>query len=442
VRAHIPNALYGVLDYVAWPAGMLVVAPIALRSLGVASYGIWMFANAALATGSVIASGFGDANIRAVSMQRGTGDTAALIRAVRGTMGIHLALGAVFALLGVLLAPFAANGIAASEPQLRLEALGSLRIASLLILVRALETVCVSTQRAFESYGAAIGYSVLARLLSLAAVLLPAARHSVVALMTATAVFVTSSLVLQFRQLARLLHTRALWPSFDRDTARVLLGFGSFSWIQAVSGVAIAQADRLITGIYLGASAVAAYALCAQLAQPLYGIAASGLHFLFPYISARATPDSIFKVRRAILLSFAANFLMVAMGAGILFAFGDRMLSIWAGHAVERAGRSVLPLLVWGAAAQGLSITGAYTLLALGRIRLITLLNLAGSAAMLFAAPILLPRFGPQGMAIARLFYGPCALLVYVPLAFMLFRSDLIPSGTRSRIAVCREIEQ
>ena len=440
MKSHFSNAAFGILDYAAYPIGMLIVAPIALRNLGVAHYGVWMFANAALTTGSVIASGFGDANIRFVALQRGSGEHAGLLRAVRSTMGIHLTLGIAIALLAWIATPFASMRIAGSDPSLQFECLWSLRIVSLLILARALESVCVSTQRAFERYGTAIGYSVLARLLSLAAVFLPVARHSVIALMIACAVFLTSSLSLQFLQLQRLLQAHVLWPSFDRAATHALFGFGIFSWIQAVSGVLYGQVDRLITGVSLGAAAVASYALCAQLSQPVYGLAASGLHFLFPYITARNKGQSLLSLRRAILFAFAANLLLVAAGTVALLLLGNRFLEMWSGPAVAHAGRTILPILAAGTAAQGLSVTGSYALLALGRVRVVTFLSLAGGAAMLLVAPWLLRRSGAEGMAIARLCYGPMTLLVYIPLSAMLFRTARKPAGAPPPADLCEEL--
>lgn len=440
MKTHLSNAAYGVLDYVAYPAGMLVVAPIALRNLGVEQYGVWMMASAVLTAGSVIASGFGDANIRYVSMGRSGNDQTGLLRAVRSTMGIHVVLGAAIAVFAwVFAAPMAAR-IASSNAELRVGCLWSLRIASVLILARAIETVCVSTQRAFERYGAAVRLSVMARLLALAAaVILPLAKQGVVGVMIATALFIVASLGMQLLQLKRLLGADSLWPSFDRDATRALLGFGIFSWIQAVSGILVGQVDRLITGVYLGAAAVASYALCAQLAQPIYGIAASGLHFLFPYVSARSSAESLRPLRRAVLLAFAANLLVAAACAAVLLVLGSRLLALWGGKAIANTGSAVLPLLVWSTAAQALSVSGSYTMLALGRVRFVTLLNLSGGAAMLVATRWLLPKFGMQGMAMARLFYAPFSLLVYIPLAALLFRNTQVESRVRSVVEVCEE---
>ena len=440
MRTHLSNAAYGVLDYVAYPAGMLIVAPLAVRNLGVAQFGVWMMANAVLTAGSVLASGFGDANIRYVSMGRGDDDQAGLLRAVRSTMGIHVAMGAAIALIAWILASPAAARIAPSGVELRIQCLWSLRIAGLLILARAVETVCVSTQRAFERYDAAVRWSVMARLLALAAAgALPLIQQGVVSVMIATAIFTVASLGMQLIQLKRLLGADSLWPSFDVEATHALFGFGIFSWIQAASGILFGQVDRLITGIYLGASVVASYAMCAQMVQPIYGIAASGLHFLVPYISARSAGGSLTPVRRDLVVTLAANLLTVAVGTLILLAFGTRLLTLWGGPAIGRAGSSVLPILIWTTAAQALSVTGSYTMLALGRVRLVTLLNLAGGAGMLLATRWLLPKYGMQGMAMARLFYGPFTLLVYIPFAAMLFRNARVSSPTSTVVAVCEE---
>ena len=94
---------------------------------------------------------------------------------------------------------------------------------------------------------------------------------------------------------------------------KALIGFGAFSWLQAVSGVLVSQADRLFLGVSLGAVAVASYALCTQLAQPIYGFAASGLHFLFPHLAERSAVQGLSGTRKAVLIAFFCNLLFVVV---------------------------------------------------------------------------------------------------------------------------------
>jgi O-antigen/teichoic acid export membrane protein len=402
---------------------MLAVAPIVLRALGMDRFGVWMISNSAITIGAVVASGFGDANIRYASGKRALGDRENLVRAVRNTMGIHLLLGVVIALAGWLLAPVMTDRIVVSDPALRADCLWSLRIATMLMVARAIEAVCISTQRAFERYGDAIRISVIARLLSLAlAALVPLVTHSVTSVLIATVGVSLLSMWLQISGLRTLLNVSVLTPSFDAKTTRALLGFGIFTWIQAVSALLFGQVDRIIAGVTFGAVAVSSYALCVQLSQPIYGIAGAGLHFIFPRISIQHALRDYAALRRTVVLGACANALMVAIGTAALLLFGEDILRVWGGVEVARVGRSVLPLIVWSTALPALNVSGFYSMLALDRVRTVTWLGLIAGSMMLLSIPWLLPRYGLFGIAYARMIYGPITLAVYIPLFLHLRR--------------------
>ena len=441
MRSQLSNAAYGVLDYAAYPIAMLVSAPTLLKHLGVAQYGIWIVTTAALNTGSIVASGFGDANIQYISSARSYGDSGVLLRSVRSMLGINLLLGAALAAISWVLVPLAAGHVAGSAAGLEAACLLSLRIASALMLVRAIESVCVSTQRAFERYGAAVRISLLARVITVAvAVLLSMRGFGVAAIMVATACLLVLSTAAQLIRLKQYLGASSLLPSFDRQATTALFSIGAFSWLLAVSSVVFTQADRLLLGVSLGATTVTAYALCVQMAQPVYGIAASGLHFLFPYLSARNAISEPAAIRKAVLAAFAVNLLIVAVGAGLLLLFGPAALYAWVGRSVAQSAVSILPPIVFSFALLGLSVTGYYSLLALGHIHTVTALNLFGGLAMLLLMAWLLQLQGVHGIAMARLCYGFIALLMYVPLARVLGGArapSLSPSDIRP---VCEDV--
>ena len=340
MRRHISNSAYGVVDYAAYPVAMLLVAPILLPDLGVAQYGVWMVATAAVSTGAIVASGFCDANTQYVAGIRSRNDAGALTRAVRTMVGINLLLGVAFGLISWALSPIVARHVAPSDAPLQTMCLWSLRIASLLMPVRALESVCISTQRAFERYGAAVRISIAARLMTLlAAVVLTRFGHGVVSIMLATAALLVLGTVAQLMRLQQLFGATSLLPAFDREATSALFGFGVFSWLQAVSGIVIGQADRLILGVSLGASAVASYSLCVQMAQPIYGIAAAALHFVFPYLAGRRTTASLAELQRPVLKALAVNVLLVALGTAAALLFGKPFLNAWIGAIRRTRGR-------------------------------------------------------------------------------------------------------
>lgn len=417
MREHITNCAFGTLDYIAYPVGMLLLAPAILNVLGIGRFGIWALSNAVLMTGSVLASGFGDANIRSVAQARAWRNSDDLAVTVRSTFGIHAVLGTMVAGAVWLAAPAITHLTVKSHGEFASDCLWSIRISSGLILLRALETVCVSTQRAFGRYGRAIGASTTARILSLfLAWLVPLFKPSVAAVMGATLAASCIALSIQMQQLKRLLGNGRLTPMLNSATTKALLAFGVFTWIQAAAGLLVGQVDRLAAAFALGASAVGVYTICVQLTQPLYGITAAGLHFLFPLLASDSALGSQPRLRSSIAVALASNFTFVAIGLASLLLFGGFILRHWVGTTLADAAAGILPAAAWGSALSALAVTGCYTLLAVGRPKTVAILNIAGGLMMAGTLPLLIPRFGLVGVAYSRLLPGCVALLVYIPL--------------------------
>lgn len=417
MRKHFTNAAYGVLDYVSYPLGMLLVAPIVLHRLGAAEYGLWMIATALISAGGIIASGFSDAGIQRVAYLRGTGDSDVIPQTVRSMLGINLVLGLALALAAWIAAPYAAPHIAVSPQTPAVECLISLRIASVLIFLRSIETVGVSTQRAFEQYRGTVWISTAVRLFTLwAAAALAWLGLGTINILAATSVVMALGTYAQFRQLRQYIGPISLWPVFQSEETRVLLGRGIFVWLQAVGAVVFGQFDRILLGVSSGAVAVAPYSLCVQFAHPIFGLSASGLNFLFPYLSGRMGTISSQDLKRALLKVFACNLLLVACGAGTLLLMGNWLIRLWAGPMVAQGASQILAPIVLGSALMGLGVTGTYAMQALGLFRTVALIGMGSRAAMLLLLIALMRRMGLQGLALSRLCYGSVALLVYLPL--------------------------
>jgi len=421
MRRHLTNAGYGVLDYVSYPAGMLLVAPIVLHRLGSAEYGLWMVTTAVISAGGIIASGFCDSCIQRVASLRGSGEFSRMPATIRSMLGINLLFGFLLAAGVWIAAPYAALHVAANQVAPAAECLVSLRIASLAIFVRPIESVAVGAQRAFERYGGTVQISTAMRLITLAsASLLAFLGRGTVSILVATVVVLALGTIAQYLLLHRLLRGASFWPRFDLSETRILVGQGFFVWLQTLGGVVFGQFDRILLGLFLGALAVTPYSLCVQFAHPIYGLTVSGLNFLFPYLSTRAVGTSRGELKGIVLKAFACNLILVACGAVFLMIFGGRLISIWAGPEVARMASDVLLPIVLGSALMGLSVTGTYALQALGQFRTVAFISLAGKGAMLFLMVELLRHRGMQGLALARLAYGLVALLVYLPLLHQL----------------------
>jgi O-antigen/teichoic acid export membrane protein len=416
MRRHLSNAGFGILDYISYPLGMLIVAPIVLHRMGAAEYGLWMIATSIISAGSIMASGFGDACIQRVAQMRGTGGYANIPHTVQSMLAINGMLGLLFALGVWYGAPYLASRMAVSHTAPVSECLIALRIASILILVRAIESVAVGVQRAFEQYRITVQVSSAARLLVLgSAAVLAWYGQRTVGILVATALIMTVASAVQLNQ-ARTLVGAAIWPRFCPGEMRLLCGRGVFIWLQSLGGIAFSQLDRILLGTYLGALAVAPYSLCVQFAHPIYGLTGAALNFLFPYLSVRAATQSPAASRHILMKALALNLVLVAFPTVLLLIFGERIIEVWAGASVAKNAAPILPPIVLGAALVGLSVTGAYAVQALGLFRTAAYINVTGRAAMLLPMILLLRAHGLAGLAVSRLFYGSVSLVIYLPL--------------------------
>ncbi|QMV20013.1 polysaccharide biosynthesis protein [Granulicella sp. 5B5] len=376
-----------------------------------------MIATSVISAGGIIASGFCDAATQQIARLRGTGERARMAQTVRSTLGIGATLSFVLACIVWVSAPFVAAHVVVSHVTSLRECVISLRIASLLIVVRSIESVGVSVHRAFDRYGSTVKISAAMRLLTLFTVAgLAICGQRTTSFLIATGVFLIGGTYLQLRELPHFVGEGSLWPSLEPTETWLLVSVGIFVWIQALGGVVFTQFDRILLGVSLGAAAVAPYALCIQFAQPLFGLTASTLHFLFPYLSRRANMISPKELRHTLLKAFICNFLLIVAGAGVLLLCGDRLLALWAGSALAKTAVQILPRIVLGSALMGLSVMGTYALQALGLFRIVALISLCSRAAMLALMLFLLHHMGLQGLVISRLCYGFTALFVYVPL--------------------------
>ncbi len=416
-RRTLRNGAYAVLEYASQPLGILLAAPYLLRHLGAAQFGIWVLAGAAVNSGNLLSSGFGDAAVKYVAMYRGRGDAAGVARVVRGMIAINLALSALVAAALWLLAPYAAAHIARVDMALRGVCLQSLRIGSLLLVVRSIDSVFGSTLRAFERYAPAVRIAMCFRFgVLVAAIVLSARGRGAVEIMQATLGLAALAAVAQGWVVRAIAGRIVLLPSLDRETLSMIAGFGCFSWLQAVCAVAFGQADRLVVGLLLGAPAVAIYGLCAQVAQSIHGVTAAGFHVLFPHLSSRIEAEPLENLRRTVWAAFKMNLAAVALMGVPAILLSRALLAVWMGPEFARQAWPVFSILAAAFALFAMNVTAHYTLLAMGRVRLVTALNLAAGVAMLLLMALLAPRFGMVGAACARLITGPITCLMYIPL--------------------------
>jgi O-antigen/teichoic acid export membrane protein len=245
-------------------------------------------------------------------------------------------------------------------------------------------------------------------------VIVAASGKGVMQIMTATLLFAVLSIVCQAVAVRRVVSTVSFVPRLDRSVLEEILAFGCFSWLQSLAAAAFLYADRMLLAAFLGTSAVAYYTICTQVAQPIHGLAAAALNFVFPHISSRLEAGETSGPKRVFRICTLVNVAFVGSAAVVLAVLAKPILSLWMGKAFAEHAHVLLSLLVLAYALLGLNIISHLSLLALGQVRYVSLVTLSAGALSLIAAAGVIPMFGLLGGAYARILYAAVEMLKLV----------------------------
>jgi O-antigen/teichoic acid export membrane protein len=431
-RESTGNALYSIAEYMAQPLSMIVAAPFLVHKLGLPQYGVWMLVSTILGSMGILSTGFGDATVKYVSAYRGQNNAAGVERTVRATLAINALLGTLFGSLVWVAAPYAVEHLFEIESSLHIASLQAIRISAIILAVRSVESVFVSTLRAFERYGPPVKLNVFLRaIVVVSAVVLAAIGRGVVAIMITTLFWSALIVVLQAIAARRVVGPFIPLPTFKKEALAEVFSFGCYSWLQALAGVVFTYADRFLVAALVGTAPLAIYVLCVQATQPIHGLAAAAFNFVFPHISSRHEAGEVHGPRRLFWMASLISLLLSVTLALPLVLFGKPLLTIWMGKQFADQGHVVLALLAVAYALMALNVVPHYALLAFGRVRFIAGLNFASGVLLALLMFELVPPFGLKGAALGRIAYSTLLAVPYLIASRKAFkaRAQLLPVG-------------
>lgn len=433
-RRGLSNALWSSTDY-----GLLLFlwflgTPVFVIKLGIEEYGIWMLVNALMGFSWLMTFGFGDSVIRSVSKYRGREDVASVIRVVTTVTGVSIVVGSFLAILLYVLAPFLASGIFKVRPDNIELTVNALRIGSVGVLVRFVDTVFQSLIQGYERYDLAAKISIPTNLLTLGGcVIIVLAGGGVLAVLTATVALTGAGAMAKAIVAKRqLLGTLSFVPSIERSTLRELFSFGFMTWVQGSTWLILTQLDRLLVASFVGASALAYYTVCLQIAQQIHTLMVKGSGFIFPSVSAAGERGAIHTLQKQY---DGGMFLLTTLAAGLglpVFLFAGPILSLWMGEGFASQTNGLLEILSFSSVLLVSGIVPFYFLNGSGFVRVNTVLTVASGVLVVAGTVMFIRDFGLIGAAWARLINIPATCVAIAIVHFRLFGGGQLAALARA----------
>lgn len=115
----------------------------------------------------------------------------------------------------------------------------------------------------------------------------------------------------------------------DNERYKYLQHIGFWTWVNVLGALGFYSFDRWAVGTYLGSAALAAYAVCNQLAQLTHTVPAAAGQILIPWAASRTRVYSYNPKALRIHEVAIVSALLAGVPALVMIAFGPYVLSIW-----------------------------------------------------------------------------------------------------------------
>jgi O-antigen/teichoic acid export membrane protein len=415
-------------NYLVYAASIVVglaLTPIVIRELGKTAFGVWAFIASVAVFLRVLDLGLGPTLVRHSAYYRGRRELDRVGELASSGLLLYAVIDAVVIGAGVVFAWVVPSLVDAPESLVH-----DARVAALVVVATlALELplgVFGSLMKGQQRYDL-VNLGALVSLATYAALVVGVltARPSVVTLalitLAVTLVRVATPALLVRRELPALRLSRRL---VSRARVRELLSFSGYAFVSHIAAKIVFSADAILIGIFLGARAVALYAVASRLFALGSGVAGTGSDLLLPaYAEAEGRADERRQAGYLLGGLRASTAAAVLVGAPLLLLPGW-VLAAWLGGGFEESETTLMLLAATLLFVQPTAVMSQY-LLGRGRPRPLAAVQIAFGLVNVAVTAAALAVVGTiWSAALATLVLEGVAAVVALPL---LIRASGVP---------------
>lgn len=384
-------AFWPVMELLAVVAAQFVLTPLLLHRLGPGQFGVWVLVQSTLLACSFMSLGASTGLLPVLSAAVHRGDRAGAAAALRWLIRRTAVVSA-----AVVLGSLVALGLGLLTPEL----VGGGDHAGLLVLCAVAWMAATELDGAFASSLKACGrFAFAARLetaargaqVAVIAWVVQDGSHALLPIAVSLAVTLGKLAfrlwALRREGLLAPMPAPAAGPAgqVSRDLARTSV----WLWISLLGSLVFNAFDRWFVGAWFGASVLAAYAVCVQLAQVPHALAAAAGQVLVPWAARQAGPGA--GSHRRLLTTLGWTTALAALPSLLLLLIVQPLLGLWISpaFAAEHGGLARQLTLVF--LLLSLNVPAYFLLLGLGHARFPTIV--IGACGIFFVVgAMLLPR--------------------------------------------------
>lgn len=323
----LTRLVWPITEQLASPLAQLLLTPFLLHRLGAFQFGLWVLALTPLVAASSLSLGRSASLLAVVPRWAAQSRLAAVGPAVWRV----LRLTAVASLAAILAIGLARSWLVPLLPTELDRPLPYLLLVAALIAMSEAENTVTNALKGLGQFKVAALSELLGRAIQLLAIFSVVTSSS--GANTVIVIAISVSLLKFLIKGAALRHRLPVGPSaahgVNDDLHVDLRSTGFWMWLQVMCGLVFYSFDRWVVGYFFGASTLAAYAICSQLAQLSHAIPAAAAQPLIPWAATRAASLTTPGTARAVIRTALMASVAAAIIPGIVMIFSEPLLRLW-----------------------------------------------------------------------------------------------------------------
>jgi O-antigen/teichoic acid export membrane protein len=396
------NSLWAIAEYAWYPFLLFLSTRYFLEFLGTHKYGTWMFLTAMVASCSILNVGISGAVIKVVSVEAGRDGSSEVIGSIANTaLGIAIAAGVLTSLIMMIMLLSVWHGTSLDEANLFATAVAVTVLVFLEYLDIAYSSVLKGGEHFWETARIEILFKTVQMVSALAVVVVWA---DLVPLYAVLVIVNIARVVTKMMQMKRVYGIRQIRPAFDSFSQ--LITYAKWGWLHGIGGFMLVTVDRLLVGYKLGPETLAYYSLLLMIPQQMHTLAGAALSVTFPRVSSLLSSNRFLEITK---LKSKIN-RITALGAAIptflLVIFPEEIFRLWLGRDLPPDAMTALTPLTLSFFLLCLNIPPYYTLMGMGQVRYVAIVNLAAGVASMAILVFFLETGGLYIAAVSKLVYA------------------------------------
>ncbi len=404
-KPYLSKSGWATIDALVGALLSIAVAPLLVISFDSAGYGLWALGMAITGFGGLVSLGAGVSCTKYVADHLSVDRPDLAIQSVRAALTIVLVAGASLIALTALSAPMLAGYLFERMGDGREVALVLLLGGSLLAL-QEIDGVFTGALRGVQRFDLAAQVDVSLRVVWILVVIGTAWWYQdVLFTLGASNLVYVAKIFMKAYVARRILGNEIVIPTRRLESILIVVEFGKWVSLQTLGGLLFSVVDRLVVGAVFGASDLARYSICAQLAQAVHALHAVALQPIFPWVASRTTSREYRKGLRLLTIAALGGFACLIIPLVLIFV-AEVVLDWWMGASFSEENFHLCRALLAGYALLAANVPFHYMLQGMGIVRTPAIVGLVAGVMILVASLLLAPN-GLTSFALSKLLYAP-----------------------------------